>query len=99
MLDHQEQRDQESEVADAIHDERFLAGRSGRIFCEPESDQQIRRQPHPFPADKHQQVVAGQHQRQHEEHEQVEVAEEAVESAFFPHVANGINVNQQADAR
>ena len=70
----------------------FLPAAAAESLDEPESDQQIRRQAHAFPADKHQQVVAGQNQRQHEEHEQVQVAEEAVEAAFLPHVADRIDV-------
>ena len=71
MSNHEKQRDQKPEIADAVDDERLFARRCGRILGEPESDQQIGRKAHAFPADKHQQVVAGQHQRQHEEHEQI----------------------------
>ena len=98
MLDDQEQRDQKSEVADAVDDERFLPGRCRRIFCEPEPDQQIRRQAHALPADEHQQVVVGQHQRQHEKHEQVQVGEEAVVAGVVPHVADGVDVDQESDS-
>ena len=98
MLDDQKQRDQKSEVADAVDDERFLARRRRRIFREPESDQQIRRQAHALPADEHHQVVVGQHQRQHEEHEQVQVGEEAVVAGVVPHVADGVDVDQKSDS-
>ena len=98
MLDQQKQRDQESEVADAVDDEGFLSCGGGRVLYEEEADQQIRRQADALPADEHQQVVAGQDQRQHEKHEQVQVGEEAVEAAFLPHVADGINVNQETNA-
>src|SRR5207253_1396978 len=52
MPDHQEKRNQESKVTDPINDECFLAGRCRRVFCEPEADQQIRRQPHALPAER-----------------------------------------------
>src|SRR6516162_4974418 len=42
MLDDQEESDQESEVANAVDNERFFPRRGRRIFLEPESDQQIR---------------------------------------------------------
>ncbi len=74
MLDHQEERDQESEVANAINDECLLAGGGRGILGEPESNQQIGRQAHTFPTDKHQEIVAGEHQGQHEKHEQIQVA-------------------------
>ncbi len=76
----------------------FLPAAAAESFGEPKSDQQIRRQAHALPADEHQQVVAGQNQRQHEKHEQIQVAEEAVVAALFPHVADGINVNEKSDA-
>ena len=90
MLDHQKQRDQESEIADAVNNECFLAGSRRGIAQEEKSNQQIRRQPHAFPAHKHQQVIAGQNQRQHEEHKQVQIAEEAIVATFLPHVSDGI---------
>jgi hypothetical protein len=65
---------------------------------EIETDQQIRTQAHAFPADEHQHIVVGQDQRQHGEHEEVEISEEAVVAAFMRHVAGGVNVDQHADA-
>ena len=62
------------------------------------SDQQIRAQPHAFPPDKHQHVIIGQDQREHGEHEEVEVSEEAVVAAFMRHVSGRINMDQHADA-
>src|SRR5262245_25525916 len=52
----------------------------------------------PPPTDKQQQIIAGEHQREHEEHEQVQITEEAVETAFLPHIADGVNVDQKSDA-
>ena len=76
----------------------FLPASAARVLHEPEADQQIGREADALPADEHQQVVVGQHQRQHEKHEQVQIGEEAVEAAFLPHVADGINVDEEADA-
>ena len=98
MFYQQEQCDQKSEIANAIDDERLLARRCRRIFREPEPDQQIRRQPHPLPANEHLQVITGQHQRQHEKHEQVQIAEEAVVAGIVPHVADRVDVNEESDA-
>ena len=88
----------EAGVADAVDDEGLLARVRGRLAQEVESDQQVAAQPHAFPADEQQQVVVGQHQRQHGEHEQVQVAEEAVVAALVRHVADGVDVDQEADA-
>ena len=98
VLDHQEKRNQESKIANPIDDECFLTGRRRRVFCEPEADQQVRRQAHALPADEHDQIVLRQHQRQHEEHEQVHVRHEAVVTVVFPHVADRVDVNEEADA-
>ena len=60
-----------------------LLARVGRRFLqEPEADQQVAAQAHAFPADEHHDQVRGQHQRQHEEHEEIQVAEEAAVAAF-----------------
>ena len=98
MLDDEEDADEKSEIADAVDDESFFAGRRRRVFGEPEANQQIRRQAHALPPDEHHQIVVGQHQRQHEKHEQVEVGEEAIVAGIVPHVPDGVDVNQKADA-
>ena len=69
MLEQQKHAQEEGEVANAVDDECFLAGVGGRIFEKEETNQQIRRQAHAFPAHEHQQIIVGQHQREHKEHE------------------------------
>src|ERR1700733_1610824 len=98
MLDQQKQCDEESEITNAIYNERLFACRRCRILGEPEADQQIRRQTHAFPANEHHQVVVSQHQRQHEKHEQIEIAEKPVVAGIVPHVADRINVNQKSNS-
>ena len=93
-----EHAQQESGVADAVDDECLVGGVAGRLAMEIETDQQIRAQAHAFPAHEHQDVVVRQDQRQHGEHEQVQVAEEAVVAAFVRHVAGGVDVDQDAHA-
>ena len=66
---------------------------------EIEADQQVRTQADTFPSNKHQHVIVGKDQREHGEHEEVEVSEEPVVAAFMRHVASGINMDQHADAR
>src|SRR6185503_9923031 len=98
VLNDQEECDEEPEIADAVNEECFLACRCGGISREIESDQQVGRKAHSFPPDKHQKVVTGQYQGEHEEHEQVQVGEETIESAFLPHVSDGIDMDKEADA-
>ena len=96
--ENQRHRQDEAGVADAVDDEGLLAGVRSRTALVPEADQQVGAQPHPLPADEHQQVVVGQHQHQHGGHEQVEVGEEARVAGVAVHVADGIDVHQEADA-
>jgi hypothetical protein len=63
----------------------------------PEANQQVRAQPHPFPADKHQQIVVGEYQNEHGRHEQIQVGEKAGIARIAMHVANGIHVHQKTD--
>ncbi len=88
----------ESRVADAVDDESFLARVRSRFAQEIETDQQIAAEPHAFPADEKQQQIIRQHQDQHGEHEQVQIAEEAVVAALVGHVAAGIDVDQESHA-
>ena len=65
---------------------------------EVEADQQVGAQADALPADEHHQVVVRQDQGQHGEHEQVQVAEEAVVAALVRHVSRAVDVDQRADA-
>ncbi len=94
----EEHAQQKSGVANAVDDERLVGRVARRLALEIEADQQIRAQAHALPADEHQHVVVRQDQRQHREHEQVEISEEAVIAALMRHVTGGINVDQHADA-
>src|SRR6202011_2938631 len=85
-------------IADAIDDESFFTGVGGGLFQEIEADQQGAAEAYAFPADEQENVVCGEDQDEHEEHEEVEVREEAVVAALVGHVAGGIDVDQPADA-
>ena len=76
----------------------FLPASAADFFQEPEADQQIAAEAHAFPSDEHQGEVRGHDQSEHEEHEEIQIGEEAVVAAFVGHVAGGINVNEQANA-
>ena len=99
MRDEEEHREQKAEVADAVDDESFLTGVGGAVAREVKADQQVAREAHTFPADKEQQEVGTEHQDQHEKHEEVEVGEEAPEALLMCHVADGVDMDQEADAR
>src|SRR5712671_2176772 len=96
-FEEQEHAEHESEVADAIDDEGFLAGVSGGFAEEIKTDQQVTAKSHAFPADEEEHVIGGQDQDEHEEHKEIEVGEKAVVAAFVSHVAGGVDVDQPAD--
>ena len=93
-----EHAEQESGIANAIHDECFIGRIRCRLAMEVKADQQVGAQAHTFPAHKHHGVVVPQDQRQHGKHEQIHVSEEAVVAAFVRHVADRVDVDQHADA-
>ncbi len=97
--DQQEHRQQKAEVANAVDDECLLARVSRRFLLEVEADQQVRAETHTLPADEEQQEALGQHQHGHEEHEEVEIREEAPVALFVRHVPDRINVDEEANAR
>ena len=78
---HEDQEDgqQKPVIADPVDDEGLLAGVGGRFLLIPEADQEIRTEPHPFPADEHEEKIVGRNQDEHEEDEEVEVGEVAGE--------------------
>ncbi len=86
-------------VADTVHDERFLAGIRGELLVVVVTDQQVGAETHAFPADEHQKEVRGQHERQHGKHEEVQVREIAAVTRVVPHVADGIDVDEEPDER
>ena len=75
----------------------FFAASPASFLSSVVTNQQIGAETHAFPADKHQQEIVRQHQRQHREHEQVQIRKEAIEAAVSVHVADGKDVNQEAD--
>ena len=97
----QEDAEDESPVTDAVRDEGLLPGVARAWFLVPVADQQVRAETDTFPPDEHHQHVAAQHQQQHEEAEQVEVAEEPRHAAarLVVHVRGRVDVDQGADAR
>ncbi len=96
--DQRERAENESGIADAIHDE-CLVGRGRRgVAMKVKTDQQIRAQANAFPSHEQQHVVIRQDEREHGKHEQVHVSEEAVVAAFVRHVSGGVDVDQHAHA-
>src|SRR5262245_51293834 len=98
---HKEKYDAEHEpkVTDPVDYKRFFASVRGTLACIPKANEQIRTQPHPFPANEHEQVIVGHDQDQHSPHEQVEVGKESGVILLVVHIPCGINVNEQSHTR
>src|SRR5207244_7691283 len=91
-------RQDESKVADPVDDECFLSSVRRGFPYEPESDKQVRAQADALPSDEHQQVIVRQDQRQHEEDEQVQIREIAIEARVMAHVSGGVHMNEKSNA-
>ena len=93
-----EHAQQEAGITNAIGNECFVRGGRGRMAQEVEADEQVRAKADALPADEHEGIVVPQDERQHGEHEQVQVAEKPVVAAFVAHVADRVNVDQHPHA-
>ena len=76
----------------------FLPASAADVLLEPEADEQVGGEADAFPSDEHEQGVAGEDQRGHEEEEEVEVGEVAPVAFVVVHVADGVDVDEEADA-
>ena len=78
----------------------FLPASAANVLVVVEADQEVRAEPDALPADEHHQEVAAQDEHQHREHEEVQVREVAgVARGSSCHVADRVDVDQEADAR
>ena len=91
--------EREADVADAVDDERLLGRERGGPLAIPEPDEQVARQADQLPGDEDDEEAAREDQQQHREHEQVQVGEEAPVARVVAHVADRVDVDQQADRR
>src|SRR5581483_6014965 len=96
--DDQEEPEEEAGVTDPVHEERLLPRGGVLGLLVPEADQQVRAEPDALPADEEEQQVVGEDEDQHRRREQIQVREEAREAGVAVHVADGVDVDQEADA-
>src|SRR5918912_1158168 len=93
-VEDQENAEDEAEVADAVDDERLLAGVGGLVLVVVEADEEVRAEADALPADEHDEVVRAENEQQHHEHEEIEVREEARIPRLVAHVAGGVDVDE-----
>src|ERR1039458_3918838 len=89
----------ESRIADPVDDESLVFRVTRRLAMKLETNQKIRTQPHALHLKAQQHLVVGENQREHGEHEEVQVSEEPVVSALMRHVPGRINMDQHPNAR
>ena len=94
-----EDAEREAEIADAVDDERLQRGGVGRGLVVPETDQEVGREPDPFPAEEHLHQAVGGHQHQHGEGEQRQIGEEARLAGVLGHIAPAVDVDEAGDRR
>src|ERR1700690_2850194 len=68
------------------------------MLLEIEANQQIRGEADALPAYKHEQKILRQHQRQHEEHEEIEIGKERPVALLVRHITDRVDVDEEADA-
>ena len=96
--DQPEHPERETDVTNAVNDERLVGGRRVLEVLVPKADEQIGAQTNPFPADEQHGEVVAQHQHQHQRDKQVEVGEEPGEIGLLRHVADGVEVDERTNA-
>ena len=95
----QKEAHRKAEVAHAVDDKRLLPGVGRGLPLVPKTDEQVRAEPNALPADEEEHEVVGQDQERHRKEEQVEVGEIPGLAGIVVHVADGIDVNDEAHAR
>ncbi len=94
-----EHSEQESDVAHARGDDRFFCRGGGGGFLKPETNEQIGRQPHQFPADEQQKQAVGDDDAQHGGRKKRQEAEEPREILIVGHVPRRVDKNPEPDER
>ncbi len=98
-LKHEENAERETEVADAVDDERLDRRGVGRGLLIPEADEQIRGEADALPAKEHLHEIVGRHQHQHGESEQRQIGEEARPIRVLVHIADRIEMHEARNRR
>src|ERR1700722_15998270 len=96
--EHEENSDEKTEIADAVDYEGFFASGGRGAALEIKPDEQIGGETDALPTDKHEKEVAGEDQDGHEKEEQIEEAEEARVAWLAAHVAERVDVDEEADS-
>ena len=94
----QKSREDHADVADGVHHEGLATGKHGRGSLEPEADQQVGAEADTRPTNDQPDEIPGQDEQQHRKHEEIHVGEESRVTRVFPHVADRVDMDHEADA-
>ncbi len=95
--EHRHDAEREAEVAHAVDHEGLDRRGIGAGLLEPEADQPVGGDAHPFPAEEQLHEVGRRHQRQHGEGEERQIGEEAGLGVVVLHVAPAVDVHERRD--
>src|SRR5687768_7566732 len=99
LRDQQKNPQDKTKVADAVDDEGLVAGDGVVGILVPKADQKIGAEADTLPADEQQQQVVGHDQHEHEEDKEIQIDEKTRHPFVVSHIAEGVDMNQKADAR
>ncbi len=88
----------EAEISEAVADEGLVGGIGRAVAGVPEADEEVGTEADAFPEEKHFDEVGGNDNAGHREHEDGEPAEETATGGILGHVADGEDMNEEADA-
>ncbi len=94
-----EDAERETEIADTIDDEGLDRRGIGFGLVIPEPDQQIAREPHPFPAKEHLRQIVGGNECEHRKRKERQISKETRAMRVFFHVADGIKMHERRHGR
>ena len=97
--ENRENTKREAEIADPVDEEGLDRRGVSFRFVEPETDEQIARDAHPFPAEEQLRQIVGRHQHQHGEGEERQIREEPRLVRIVRHVADRIEVDETRNGR
>src|SRR4030095_2084225 len=87
-----------TEIADPVDDESLIARDRVGVIVVPKPDEEIGAETHPPPPDEEHKKIISHHQQEHKEDKQVHINEKTNHPFIVPHIAERIDMDQEADA-
>src|SRR5882724_5379057 len=87
-----------TEIANPVDDESLISRDRVGVIVVPKPDQEIGTETHTLPTDEQHKKIISHHQQEHEEDKQVQINEKTNHPFIVPHIAERIDMDQEADA-